>query len=85
MRTYAEQKGLAYYNFIDAVDEIGIDYATDTYDGGVHLNVYGAEKITDYFGQILKNSHGLGEVSHTSEQVSAWQTRVDAYYKERNG
>ena len=85
VREYAEQKGLAYYNFIEQTEQIGIDYATDTYDAGVHLNVYGAEKMTDYFGKILAERHGLSATSHSAEQVSAWEQRVKRYYDERNG
>ena len=47
IRKYAADKELAYYNFIDLTEDIGIDYTTDTYDGGVHLNVYGADKMTE--------------------------------------
>ncbi len=82
---YAEQKGLAYYNFIDKTEEIGIDYTTDTYDAGVHLNVYGAEKMTEYFGQILSDAHGLSDTEHTQAVTDAWNSRVEEYYKERNG
>ena len=85
VREYAEQKGLAYYNFIEQTEQIGIDYATDTYDAGVHLNVYGAEKMTDYFGKILAERHGLSAPSHSAEQVSAWEQRAKRYYDERNG
>ena len=82
---YAAEHELAYYNFINQTEEIGIDYTTDTYDEGVHLNVYGAEKMTDYFGKILADNHGLSEMEHSEEQKEEWQTRIDAYYKERNG
>ena len=34
-------------------DEIGIDYNTDTYDAGLHLNLSGAEKLSKYFGKYL--------------------------------
>lgn len=85
IREYADSKGLAYYNFIEKTDEIGIDYSTDTYDEGVHLNVYGAEKMTDYFGKILSERHGLSAPTHTEEHRAKWQSLTDAYYKERNG
>ena len=81
---YASENGLAYYNFINKTEEIGIDYTTDTYDEGVHLNVYGAEKMTEYFGRILSESHGLANTEHSDAQKTKWQVRVDAYYKERN-
>ncbi len=79
---YAEENGLAYYNFIDKTDEIGIDWTTDTYDEGVHLNVYGAQKMTEYFGEILKINHGLDSPSHTDEETAAWGERVRKYKEE---
>ena len=84
VREYSKENGLAYYNFIDDVEEIGIDYNTDTYDAGVHLNVYGAEKMTDYFGKILKENHGLDALEHSQAVDLAWNARVEEYYKERN-
>ncbi len=81
---YAEKNGLAYYNFIEKTDDIGIDYSTDTYDAGVHLNVYGAEKLTDYFGKILKENHGLDNLTYTDSQTAEWEQRVKEYYNQRN-
>ncbi len=83
IREYAEEKGVAYYNFIDATEEIGIDYSTDTYDAGVHLNVYGAEKLTDYFGKLLKKEHGMDGIEYTQDICDAWQLRVEAYYRDK--
>jgi hypothetical protein len=51
IREYATEQGISYYNFIGVLD-IGLDMTQDTYDGGAHLNVYGAEKLTAYFGAI---------------------------------
>ncbi len=82
---YASENGLAYYNFIDSADEIGIDFSTDTYDGGVHLNVYGAEKMTDYFGELLCEKHGFDGLDHSEKCVSEWKSRTEEYFKERNG
>ena len=56
---WANEKSVDYYNFIPLDEEIGIDWNTDTYDAGVHLNVYGAEKLTSYFGKILVEKYGL--------------------------
>ena len=81
---YAAKNGLRYYNFIDCTDEIGIDWSTDTYDVGVHLNVYGAEKLTAYFGEILKSEFALEDHRGDAVLAAQWQTKLDAYYKERN-
>ena len=81
---YAEKNDLAYYNFIPLADEIGIDWSVDTYDSGMHLNVYGAEKLTDYFGRILSEEHGLRDMRSDIALSEAWAVRVEKYYEERN-
>ncbi len=80
---YAEENGLKYYNFIPHADEIGIDWSTDTYDGGVHLNVSGAEKLTSYFGKILSEDCGLPDHRNDAETVAIWNAKLDAYNKEK--
>ncbi|MBQ7346797.1 MAG: SGNH/GDSL hydrolase family protein [Clostridia bacterium] len=81
---YAEENRLKYYNFIPLADEIGIDWSTDTYDMGVHLNVYGAEKLTSYFGELLVNEFGLESRKNDTALAETWQKKLDAYYAERN-
>ena len=77
---YAETHGLAYYNLIPKSAEIGLDMNTDTYDGGAHLNVYGAEKLTRYFGEILRDTHAIPDRRGESDTAAVWQRRVEAYY-----
>ena len=81
---YAEKNQLTYYNFIPLCDEIGIDWQTDTYDVGVHLNVFGAEKLTAYFGKILTERHGLADHRADASLSAVWQEKLNAYYQERN-
>ena len=59
IRAYAEAHGLAYYNFLDSAADIGIDYLTDTYDGGMHLNLSDATKLSRFFADILARDHGI--------------------------
>ncbi|MDR1320552.1 MAG: SGNH/GDSL hydrolase family protein [Gracilibacteraceae bacterium] len=54
IRDYAERYGLLYINFLDNMENIGLDLAVDTYDAGLHLNLAGAEKLTRYFGAALR-------------------------------
>ena len=82
---YAAAKGLDYYNFIPLCDEIGIDWETDTYDKGYHLNVYGAEKLTFYFGQILSERYGIADHRTDAETASIWNEKLLRYQKERLG
>ncbi len=76
---YADAHGLAYYNFIELCDEIGIDWSHDTYDGGVHLNVYGAEKLTAYFGALLRNEHGLADRRGDAALDALWEEKYTVY------
>jgi hypothetical protein len=65
-------------------DEIGIDWSCDTYDAGVHLNVYGAEKLSRYFGEILRDDHGIADRRSDAEQAARWDARVRAYREEKS-
>ena len=83
--SYAEENGLDYYNFIPLCDEIGIDWSTDTHDKGAHLNVYGAEKLTSYFGNILKTEYGVEDRRTDTKLNELWAARLERYQNERNG
>ena len=80
---YAAQNELSYYNFIPLCDQIGIDWSCDTYDEGMHLNVYGAEKFSDYFGDILISSHGVTDRRSDAELSAIWQGKVENYYNDK--
>ena len=80
---YAAENGLAYYNFIPLCDEMGIDWSTDTYDEGMHLNVYGAEKLTRYFGQILVDDHGVQSRKDDAKIAEEWNEHLRLYKEEK--
>lgn len=82
MLDYAYGHQLKYYNFLDAIDEIGLDYSTDTYDSGLHLNLSGAEKLSRYFGEILAEDCGLTSRKDESALVQVWQEKLAAYRNE---
>ena len=83
IESYAKSRGLKYYNLIESENEIGIDWSVDTYDEGFHLNVYGAEKTTRYFGKILADECSITRRKDDAELSSAWKTRVEAYYNRK--
>ena len=55
LEAYAADHGVEYVNAISRMGEMGIDLSRDTYDGGIHLNVYGAEKYTRWLGERLRD------------------------------
>lgn len=79
---YAEEHQLKYYNFLNAADEIGLDYQEDTFDAGLHLNLYGAEKLSRYFGEILVQDCGAGNREDDQELTLRWQGKLEAYQRE---
>jgi hypothetical protein len=81
---YAENYGIKYYNLLKMCDEIGIDWSTDTYDLGLHLNVWGAEKLSLYFGKILSEDIGIADRRGEPEAARIWLEKAFAYYKEKN-
>lgn len=53
---YAKENHINYYNLYDKVD---IDYSVDTYDGGLHLNLSGATKLSKYFSEVLVKDYNI--------------------------
>jgi len=76
---YANEHGLLYINFLEHIDEIGIDWNTDTYDQGLHLNVYGAEKLSRYFGAILSEQFGLVDHRQDEKYNALWAKKCETY------
>lgn len=80
MVEYARDNDLTYINFLDLAEEMGIDYKTDTCDGGLHMNLSGAEKFADYFGGILSESYQLEDHRGDPEFQKIWEPKEKFYY-----
>lgn len=80
MVDYAAEKGVPYIHLLDYQEEIGIDWSVDTYDTGLHLNVYGAEKLSVYFGQILAQEYGLADHRNDPELSQIWEEKAETYH-----
>lgn len=79
MEDYAKENDLLYINFLDQIDDIGLDFQKDTYDAGLHLNLTGAEKLASYFGNILQENFNLSNHHQDSEYKDVWQDIVERY------
>ncbi|MCI8837996.1 MAG: SGNH/GDSL hydrolase family protein [Hungatella sp.] len=87
IRDYAKEHQLLYVNCIDRSEDIGIDFTVDTYDGGLHMNVYGAEKTARYLGKILaelpaakdrREADGGGPVNRVWEEKCRFYDQMKA-------
>ncbi len=79
MVEYAQENQIRYINFLNLTEDVGLDFQTDTYDGGLHLNLSGAEKLSKYFGRILKEEYVLSDHHNDSELVKVWEEKSDFY------
>ena len=80
---YAEEHDLLYVNLLAQADEAGLDFQTDTYDGGLHLNLSGAEKLSRYFGAILQDHCGLESRRGEEALEAAWQEKTVWYEEDK--
>lgn len=68
--------------FIDMnlIDEIDIDWNSETSDEGVHVNYKGGKKTTKYLGEYLKNKNIL-EDHRKDENYSSWDDALKKFKK----
>lgn len=82
LSSFAEAHGVAYYNMMDD-PHTGVDLATDTFDQGQHLNVFGAEKLSAWFGGVLTERYALPDHRGDAAFESVWQEKIQAYEIEK--
>ncbi|MBO4321965.1 MAG: SGNH/GDSL hydrolase family protein [Clostridia bacterium] len=81
LKEYADKNGVAYVNSIALAAEIGTDWDTDSYDGGDHMNMTGAEKVSRFIGGWLRDNCGLADRRNDPEfgASAEWQEVVERY------
>lgn len=80
---FAAERDLQFINFLDLVEEIGIDYNTDTYDAGLHMNLSGAEKLSKYLGKVLTQEYGVADRREDEQWTAIWQEKIEFYEAEK--
>ncbi|HAZ91683.1 MAG TPA: hypothetical protein DCX21_06890 [Eubacterium sp.] len=74
---YASKNGLEYINYLECADEMGLDYSTDTYDGGYHLNVSGAYKWSTYLCDMFSKE----SATYSDECVEYYKNMCKEYHE----
>ncbi|MDE6674951.1 MAG: hypothetical protein K2K19_09120, partial [Acetatifactor sp.] len=72
-----------YINFLELIEETGLDFSTDTYDAGLHLNLSGAEKITEYLGEVLREETDLADRRDEEHLSGIWSDKLAVYEQEK--
>ncbi len=83
MVDYAKANNLTYINFLDHMNDIGLDWSKDTYDGGLHLNLSGAKKLSSYFGKILQEEFKVPDRRGEDKLEKYWSGVIKRYDKEK--
>jgi len=81
---YAAENDLMFFNSLRLTEEIGIDYSTDTYDAGLHMNLSGAEKMSRYLGRILTDEFGLVDRRQDPALATLWSGKKAAYEQQKS-
>ncbi len=81
---YALANELTYINYLEKIDEVGLDFDTDTYDGGLHLNLAGAKKVTSDLGEFLSTQCQVPDRRNEQELCSRWEEKIAFYEKDRD-
>ena len=80
IQDYADENGLKFIDFNINRDSFGIDWNTDTRDGGWHMNHSGAVKVTEYLGKFLDENYHLPD--HRGENgFEQWANDLAEYKK----
>ena len=66
---------------IGLFDEIGIDWSTDFLDRGDHLNLSGAERVTEYLGRFLNDHFRLAD--HRADAAYGGWEKESREYEEK--
>ncbi|MCL2671579.1 MAG: SGNH/GDSL hydrolase family protein [Clostridiales bacterium] len=76
---YAARHDLAYYNLLEDLEAAGIDWETDSYDAGLHLNVFGAEKCARYLGARLQAEFSFTDYRRNPAIAAYWDALTREY------
>lgn len=79
VEAYAERYDLPYINYLELLKETGLDYETDTYDMGLHMNLSGAKKLTRHLGEFLVSGYGLKSHRGDKELERVWKEKEEFY------
>ncbi len=76
LEEYANKYGLKFLDLNLHLDELNIDWNTDTADGGDHLNVFGAEKVSRYLADYIEENFAI-----EAKRNERWDEHYEEYRK----
>lgn len=80
LQEYANKNNLDFIDLNLYNNEIGMNWDEDTSDGGDHLNVFGAEKVTEYLSDYLHENYELTD-QRENKKYKKWNEQYKEYQK----
>jgi len=80
MEAFAKAQGVRFLDFNVLWDELGISEKTDFRDRGNHMNYYGAQKVSAYYGEYLAQEFGLEDLRGNAD-YSFWDDSIAEFQK----
>lgn len=77
---YAKENDLEFIDLNLYNKEIGMDWEKDSSDGGDHLNIYGAEKVSTFIADYLNENYNLPDRRSEKKYVK-WNKQLKEYRK----
>ena len=78
---FADEHGLLYINFLNYEEEIGLDWDIHSFNAGLHLNVFGAELMSLYLGEILQEQFNLPDRRTELAVAGQWNIMAQQYHR----
>jgi len=78
---FADEHNLTFLDLNLHGDEFEFDWQTDTSDGGDHLNVYGATKVSKYLGNYIRQNYNIPD-RRDDENYAEWYKDSEKYHKD---
>ncbi|MCL2188281.1 MAG: SGNH/GDSL hydrolase family protein [Defluviitaleaceae bacterium] len=78
---FAQTHNLLYINFLDYIEEIGLDFNYHTFSAGLDLNVFGAEKLARFFGERVQKYFSLPDRRGEADTAEHWNALAELYHR----
>lgn len=78
VKQFADKNGLSYLDLNLSLDQLLINWNTDSRDDGDHMNYYGAKKISSYLGEELSKRNLLTD-HRQDPRFASWNQELDRY------
>lgn len=80
---FAQDNHLDFVDMNLNYDKFGFNWEKNTCDGGDHLNVYGAESVSTYLGEYIKNKYDIPDRKQDSKYLY-WNDDSAKYNEDKN-